>query len=441
MAKIIRSRFAKELDNTIANFVSCIEDDKHFALQDVDGSIAHAMMLASQGVIPKPAANKIISSLKEIKKLVNNNGFKLDPALEDVHMNIEGMLKEKIGDDANYLHTARSRNDQVALDIVLYTIEAAKKTLKQIGALETSIAKCALKNMKAVMPTYTHLQRAQPALFSHILSSFVASLERDRNKMNWIINNHSVSPLGAGASIGTSLNISPSLSASLCGLKGVFANSIDAVSNRDCLSDYVYGTTLTFIHLSQIAETLIIWSSTEFGFISLPDDICTGSSIMPQKKNPDAIELIRAKAAKAVGDLCGLLGMLKALPAGYNRDLQETKPLLISSEQSLLSALKVMQITFEKLEINRDKMLAACDESIFATDLVETMVNKGMAFRQAYSLVAKSIKEGKFGSLAKKYGMSTDPYKSACSKTSGGGTAPQNVEKFLGGIVKNVRNV
>lgn len=437
MAKIIRGRFNKNLNPTVEKFVGCVEVDKHLAVQDVDGSIAHVKMLSKQKIIPAGSAEKIVTGLRKIRDEVAAGRFRLDPACEDIHMNVENSLRNIIGDDADYLHTARSRNDQVALDLVLFTVESAQKTGRDIRRLQKSIAKCGLKNIRAVMPSYTHLQRAQPVLFAHVLGSFVSALGRDKIKMSFIANGSSVSPLGACALTGTSLNIDPEYTARLAGLKGAFSNSVDAVTNRDYICDYIYAASMTCTHLSQIAETLIIWSSSEFGFISLPDDICTGSSIMPQKKNPDALELIRAKSAVAAGALSSALGILKALHVGYNRDLQETKPLLISTARAVTESLEIMRLTFDKLSVNSKRMAAAIDKSVYATDVAEAMVKEGMRFRSAYNAVANAVRNGGFEDLASKYGVEFDPYKSVSLKKSPGGTNPKEVERFLKEVIAN----
>lgn len=438
---VLRSRFEKPVNELIADFVQCVEDDANFALQDVQGSIAHVQMLSKQGIIPRKTADRLVLTLQGIEQKIRNGEFTLDPAMEDVHMNIESKLKEIVGDDADYLHTARSRNDQVALDITLHTVTAAKKTASAIRRLQKSIAKRALAYKKAVMPGYTHLQRAQPVLFAHALASFISALERDRAKMDFVANLHSVSPLGAAALTGTSLDIDPKSSAQNCGLNDVFTNSIDAVSNRDAICDYVYSAALTYAHLSQIAETLVIWSSSEFQFIKLPDEVCTGSSIMPQKRNPDALELVRAKAAVAAGNLSAILGILKGLPLGYNRDLQETKGILVSTERSILNALAVLQFTFNKMIANVNRMREACDKSIFATDVAEAMVKMGIPFRQAYQTVATAIKKGNFEELARHAGVSLNPKDSVALKTSPGGTNPAGVEAYLRRVLKNAKSV
>lgn len=439
--KVLRTRFEKPVDQVIADFVQCIDDDASFALQDVQGSISHVQMLSKQGIIPKKTADKLVLALQGIEQKIKNGEFTLDAALEDVHMNVETKLKEIVGEDADYLHTARSRNDQVALDIVLHTIAAAKKSSAAVRKLQKCIAKRGIACRKAVMPGYTHLQRAQPVLFAHVLASFVAALERDRARMDFAASLHSVSPLGAAALTGTSLDIDPKASAQNCGLNGAFTNSIDAVSNRDAICDYVYAAALAYVHLSQIAETLIIWSSSEFQFIKLPDEICTGSSIMPQKRNADALELVRAKSAAAAGNLSAILGILKGLPAGYNRDLQETKGILIATERSILNAFAVMQVTFNKMNANFFKMREACDKSIFATDVAEAMVKMGIPFRQAYQAVATAIKKGNFEELAKHAGVSLDPKDSVALKTSPGGTSPAAVEAYLRRVMKNAKSV
>ncbi|MCS6884274.1 MAG: argininosuccinate lyase [Acidobacteriota bacterium] len=430
--KVLRDAFCKDLDELVAEFVSCIEDDKYLLECDIRGSLAHVAMLEHKGLITPQQAANIRSGLETIL----TEGLELRPEYEDVHMNVEKRLEELIGQDALLLHTARSRNDQVALDLRLY-VESQRQTVRRgLKALQATLLAQAERYVDCPMPGYTHLQRAQVVSFSHVLLAFYEAFERDHNRFDITL----VSPLGACASAGTSLPIEPEYTAKLLGAQ-VFQNSIDAVSDRDFAVDFVYACAMTATHLSQMAETLIIWCSSEFNFIKLPDEVTTGSSIMPHKKNPDCLELVRGSAGQFIGELVNLLTTLKGLPVGYNRDLQSTKPTVIRAAKKLIDMLKVCTLVVAKLTVNKEAMLAAAsDKSLYAVDLVEALVRAGVPFREAHSKVAKACALGKLSEELETYGLKAealaDPARSLAAKSSHGSPSPEKIAERIAYLKK-----
>ncbi|MEW6736595.1 MAG: argininosuccinate lyase [Acidobacteriota bacterium] len=435
MVQTLRKAFTKLVDERILKYVASIEDDKYLLACDVQGSLAHVAMLKKIGIISATQAAKIKQGLKKIL----DTGLDLKLEYEDVHMNVEKRLEELIGIDAKLLHTARSRNDQVALDLRLFVAEQQKKLRIALGELCQALVTKAEKHLDVLMPGYTHLQHAQVVLFSHVLLSFREALRRDIDRLTTKL----VSPMGACALAGTAIPIDPMFTAAQLGAQSVFTNSIDAVSDRDFAAEFLFAGSLVAVHLSQLAENLILWCTEEFSFIKLPDELTTGSSIMPQKKNPDCLELVRGRTGQAIGELVNLLVTLKALPLGYNRDLQETKPPVIRVSKTLLDSIMVCTMAITKMSVNKETMLkATSDEFLFATDIVEHLVTQGLPFRDAHSKVAEIVKFGKkFSQLTiaewKKFGI--DPSivkllnsaKSVAARKSYGGTAPQQVKVQL----------
>jgi|AGTN01.2.fsa_nt_gi argininosuccinate lyase len=451
--KALRKGFQQTLDPKVTSFVSSSKEDHALIEVDIKGSLAHAKMLNQCGLIDEETYKQITVGLAAIMQEFVGSENCLQECYEDVHMNVEERLRELIGEKANYLHTARSRNDQVALDLRLFIVEKTEQILELLDNLQVAIASSANKNSKAVMPGYTHLQRAQPILFAHALMAFHQMIVRDAERFSQNLPRAAVSPLGAGALVGTSLPIDPKSCAELLGLPNVFANSIDAVSDRDFILDFAYAATATGIHLSQIAETLIIWATSEFNFIKLPDSLTTASSLMPQKKNPDVLELVRAKSGTLLGNLVSVFTILKGLPQGYNRDLQETKLNAITTASVIEEALSVMVLVFEGLSIKDESMVeAASDPSLFATDIVEYLVSKGMPFRQAHGVVSVIAKQTEkpmdlftlselkaFCELFDEdYFSCFDPMQSANAKCSEGGTGKAQVEKAVSSALKNL---
>jgi len=438
--QVLRKAFKQQLDQAVTEFVASVEADKALIEVDIQGSIAHAEMLTSAGLLTQFQGDQIIHGLKKILTEVQEGIFVLNPEFEDVHMNVEKRLEQIIGENALRLHTARSRNDQVALDVKLFVLAQINSVKTLVKKLQCALAEAGLNNIDVVMPGYTHLQRAQPVLFAHAMHAFIEQLERDYSRFGDAARRASVCPLGAGAQAGTSLPIDPHQSAALLGFDCAFTNSIDAVSDRDFVAEFLFASSLTAVHLSQLAETLIIWASQEFGFVTFSDAVTTASSLMPQKKNPDPVELVRAKSGAMFGELINILTILKGLPLGYNRDLQETKPPAIRVAKELSSALKVMTVAIENMTVNADKtLLAASDPDMITTDLVEYLVRKGVPFRQAHEQVSQltafartaktpisSLDLGEYQSFAKEFETDVfdlfDPAVSVLAKVSHGST-------------------
>ena len=385
MSKNLRERLGKT-DAFNASFVASVKDDARLVREDVLGSMAHAKMLARRGLITARERDAILRGLAKILR----NGLELDPAYEDVHMNVERAL----GPAGAKLHTGRSRNDQVALDLRLWTVAAIDRLSAALIVARTALVDLASRHEHTLLPGTTHLQHAQPLVFAHVLLAWHDALGRDHGRLTDARRRAAISPLGAGALAGSTLPIDPAFTAKELGM-GVFTNSLDAVSDRDFAVEAAAATALLMVHLSQVAEMLVLWSAPEFGFVSLPDDLCTSSSLMPQKKNPDMIELVRGKAGRAVGALVNLLTTLKALPVGYNRDLQETKPALFDAFDAAEGSLAAVTKAVERLEVNVEKMRAqGSDPAMLATDLAEYLVRKGVAFRDAHGAVGRLMRHG-----------------------------------------------
>ncbi len=390
--KVLRKAFKQELDQLVSKFVNSIDADRHLIQTDIKGSRAHAKMLAAKGLISKHDANAIDAGLCELAAEYESGELELIADFEDVHMNVEKQLEKKIGSAAARLHTGRSRNDQVALDTRLFVAEKTDSLCESITKLQLGLVEKAQTHIDVVMPGYTHLQRAQPVLFAHALHAFVEMLERDFQRLQDSLKRTKVSPLGAAAFAGSSLDIDPKLSAELLGFDSSFANSIDAVCDRDFVLEFLSAACICATHLSQLAETLIIWASSEFSFIAFKDNVTTASSLMPNKKNPDPVELVRGKTGSIAGELVNVLVTLKALPLGYNRDLQEVKPAIINAYETLSGCLEVMEVVIESLLVKEAEMLqAASDSFLAATDLAEYLVRKGVPFRQAHEAVSEFI--------------------------------------------------
>lgn len=389
---LLRKRFKQPLNPTVADFITSVKDDEALIASDLEGSMAHCAMLAEQHLISQEQADNIMHGLQQIKQATVTGSFKLKKEFEDVHMNVESELQRLIGKDALRLHTARSRNDQVALDFRLYVVAQVKQIVPLIRGLQQALVQQAARHEGVVMPGYTHLQRAQPVLFSHAFLAFFEMLNRDCQRFEQAAKRASVSPLGAGAQAGSSLPVNPRASALKLGFSDIFSNSIDAVCDRDFAVEFLMAACLLSTHLSQLAETLIIWNTAEFNFVQFSDSVTTSSSLMPQKKNPDPVEIVRGKTGIAVGELVSLLVTLKGLPLGYNRDLQESKAPVIRVANEVAAALQVMRCVIEAIEINQSAMLkAASDALLMATDLVEYLVKKGVAFREAHEAVAEAV--------------------------------------------------
>ncbi|MGL5206234.1 MAG: argininosuccinate lyase [Acidaminococcaceae bacterium] len=401
MAKLWGGRFSKNTNELVDAFNASIEFDKRLYHEDIRGSIAHARMLARAGIIPEADAEEIVKGLNQILADIEAGNFSFEVSLEDIHMNIEARLTERIGSAGARLHTARSRNDQVALDMHMYM----KREVVEIGELllkfEQVLLTVAKEHEKTLMPGYTHLQRAQPITFAHHLLAYFNMLQRDFRRLQGVWAGADIMPLGAGAIAGTTFPIDRFDVASQLNFADVYANSMDAVSDRDYVLEFLSFASILMMHLSRLSEEVCLWSSTEFSFIELDDAFATGSSMMPQKKNPDIAELVRGKTGRVYGHLQAMLVTAKGLPLTYNKDLQEDKEGLFDAIDTIKFSLAVYSDMIATMKVNVDKMEQAVSKDFSnATDLADYLVRKGLPFRQAHEVVGKcvayAIKAGKF---------------------------------------------
>jgi len=392
--KLWGSRFAKKTNALTDKFTSSILFDKRLAKYDCLGSIAHAKMLARQNIIPRSDAALIVRGLNSILMDLKKGNFKFDPNAEDIHSNIQEVLTKKIGKAAFKLHTARSRNDQIALDIKMYIKDEIEALAKLITELQKAILKLGKANINVIIPGYTHLQVAQCVLLAHHLLSYIEGLERDKGRLSDAKERADSMPLGACAFSGTGLPIDRNFVAKELGFKNVTANSIDSVSDRDFIIEVLAGLSILSVHLSRMAEDLILWSTKEFSFIDIDFSFCTGSSIMPHKKNPDILELIRGSVGKIQGDLSSVLILMKGLPSSYNRDLQLDKPALFDAIDTVENMLEVFIPLFENIIIEKEAIAAKLnDESLFSVDIVEYLIKKGISYRQAHDIVGRLVRD------------------------------------------------
>lgn len=390
---VLRDRFEHPLNPEVQRFLSSVVADARLVPFDLEGSRAHARMLARVGLLDAQEAGKILSGLDQIQADWQAGRWKLDPLREDVHLNVEGRLEELIGPVARKLHTGRSRNDQVALDLRLYARSEGAAILQALEALQQSLQRKALEYATTAVAAYTHLQPAQPIFFGKILDGYRAALGRDRERFEQLLGRVNVSPLGAGAVAGSTLPLDPAFSAAELGMT-VFSNPVDAVADRDFAVEFLFASSLALTHLSQLAEQLIFWATRESGLLELADAVCTTSSMMPQKRNPDVLELVRAKAAVVTGLVGAALGVLKAQPMGYNRDLQELKPLVFQAADETRSCLGVLVPVIEGLLLRQDRAEEAVrNPELLATDLAEYLVRKGVPFRDAHGIVGRIMRE------------------------------------------------
>jgi argininosuccinate lyase len=431
-------RFSQKPAETVKNYTQSVSFDARLYPHDIAGSVAHAKMLAKIGILSSDEAKKIERALREIEKEIASGKFAFDPALEDVHMNIETALVKKIGDTGKKLHTARSRNDQIALDLRLFMRAEISNFQSQIRNLQKSLVHFAEKNAKIVIPGYTHLQRAQPVPLAHHALAYVEMLERDHARLADCAKRANVCPLGSGAIAGSTLPLDREFVAKELGFDSVTHNSMDAVSDRDFIVEFLADAALIAAHLSRLAEDFVLWSSAEFGFITISDAYTTGSSLMPQKKNPDIAELARGKSGRVFGNLVAMLTILKGLPMTYNRDLQEDKLALFDTVDTVGATLEILAAMVEHTRVNAKKCAeAASDPLLLATDLVDFLVKNGTPFREAHhkvgELVAESERSGKpFPEIvAKKLGKNAakilDLNTALANRTAIGAPSPQNV--------------
>ncbi|KOR32826.1 argininosuccinate lyase [Achromatium sp. WMS3] len=449
-------RFNEPTDVFVEAFTASVDWDKRLYSQDIQGSIAHATMLAQQGILSTYERDAIINGLQRIKERIEQGTFQWSPSLEDVHMNIEAALIQDIGDIGKKLHTGRSRNDQVATDIRLYLREEIGLIREEIRLLRLALLDLATEEVATIMPGFTHLQTAQPITFGYHLMAWQAMLARDDERLLDCSKRLNQSPLGAAALAGTSYPIDRDYTASLLGFTGPTNNGLDTVSDRDFAIEFTAVSSIIMLHLSRYAEELILWSSQQFNFIQLADSFCTGSSIMPQKKNPDVPELIRGKSGRVFGHLMALLTLMKGQPLAYNRDNQEDKEPLFDTVDTLKSCLHVFAALIPELQANRENMYAAAQRGhATATDLADYLVKRGIPFRDAHKIVGQAVAHAERNDidlaaldLAVLQGFSPliqeDVLQiltlegSIAARNHVGGTAPQQVQEAIAHVRKQI---
>jgi len=440
----------------VDSFTSSFSVDRRLYAFDIEGSIAHCQMLAKQGIVPKREAGRIVRALREIKREFDEGRFRAVPTDEDVHMAVERRLIEKIGAVGGKLHTARSRNDQVALDLRLYLRHMIGELQQRLDDLIRALATLAERHPDTIMPGYTHLQQAQPVLFAHHLLAYVEMLERDTGRLDDCLRRANVLPLGCGALAGTTFPIDRRFVARLLGFPEVSQNSLDTVGDRDFVAEFLAASAILGVHLSRLADELILWSSLEFGFIQLPDSFATGSSMMPQKKNADVAELVRGKTGRLYGNLVAILTTLKGLPLAYNRDLQEDKEPLFDSADTLTASIDILTELIPRLHVNSERMrtMAVAGHTL-ATELADYLATKGVPFRDAHSVVGAIVREA----IASDRGLEEFPVKelqrfspafgpdvrswldletAVRRRRAPGGTSPTNVRRRLRAIKKRL---
>jgi argininosuccinate lyase len=449
-------RFTEKTAASVEAFSGSIHFDMRLYRHDIAGSKAHAKMLAKVGLLSAADLQQILAGLTEIQSEIENNTFVFRPELEDIHMNIEKALVEKVGPAGEKLHTARSRNDQVSLDMRLYLREESRNLIELLTHAQKGFVSLAREYLGVVMPGYTHLQRAQPVMLSHHLLAYYEMFSRDKDRLADCLKRIIVLPLGSGALAGTSLPIDREFVARELDFPAISANSMDAVSDRDFILEFLAACALIQIHLSRFSEELVLWTSQEFNFAEIADRFCTGSSIMPQKKNPDIPELVRGKSGRVVGNLMAVLTVLKGLPLTYNRDLQEDKEPVFDTIDTVSRSLAVMTDLLSGLSFNRETLLSATEKGFMtATDLAEYLVRKNIPFRQAHGIVGQAVAFCIAGnrnlpdlSLEELQGFNNafeeDVFKvlgaegSAASRNTLGGTAVSQVTKALGKAEKDL---
>ena len=443
--KLWDGRFSEKTHRAVELFTASIDVDSRLYVYDIEGSIAHCKTLAKAGIISEDEASDLIEGLGAVKREIDRGEFQHDITLEDIHMHIEARLFQEVGKVAQKLHTARSRNDQVVLDVRLFLRDRTQQIIIRLAELKRVLVDMAASQIDVVMPGYTHMQHAQPVLLSHHFLAYYEMFKRDGQRLQDALKRIDVLPLGSAALAGTTYPIDRHYTAELLNFTTVSANSLDAVSDRDFVIEFLSAASICMVHFSRLSEELILWSSSEFAFIEIPDAFATGSSIMPQKKNPDVPELIRGKTGSVFGDLFAVLTMMKSLPLAYNRDMQEDKLPLFRTVDTLTDCIEITIQMLPKIAFNQEQMQRSASQGfINATDLADYLVVKGMAFRKAHGCVGKavgyaqtqakeldelSLKELKsFSSLIEK---DVYTYLSAdqmiARRTSFGGTAKDNV--------------
>jgi argininosuccinate lyase len=444
----IRGRFEKGMDERVRDYTMSVAFDRRLYRHDIAGSMAHARMLSKQGIITKEDAGLIQKELEAIRDEIEQGTFQFKEELEDIHMNIEARLIEKIGEAGARLHTARSRNDQIALDMRLYVKEKIEETRDGLKGLQKALLDLAGKNVDVVMPGYTHLQRAQPVLLAHHLLAYFEMLQRDIERFQDCKKRTDVLPLGSGALAGVAHAIDRDFLAKELGFSKVSTNSMDAVSDRDFVIEYQAAASIAMMHLSRFAEEIVLWSTAEFGFIEVDEAFATGSSIMPQKKNPDVAELARGKTGRVYGHLMAILTTMKGLPLSYNRDLQEDKEGLFDAVDTLVSTLDVLAAMTAGIRVDGHRTRRAAGEDYtLATDIADYLVKKGVPFRRAHAAVGSLVRYAVDGGKAlsdldigeyKQFSSEFDDdvksitvESSLAARNAPGGTAPEQVAKAL----------
>ncbi|URZ87265.1 argininosuccinate lyase [Floricoccus penangensis] len=392
--KLWGGRFEESVSDWVEEFGASISFDQKMARQDLQGSLAHVTMLAKTGILTEAEAEKIKDGIKAVEEKYEAGQIEFTVANEDVHMNMESYLHDQIGLVAGKLHTARSRNDQVATDMHLYLRDVLHQTIEKLHTLRTTLVQISETHIETIMPGYTHLQHAQPISFAHHLMAYYQMLTRDAERFTFNLEHTNISPLGAAALAGTTFPIDRKLTADLLDFARPYENSLDAVSDRDFILEFLSNSSILMMHLSRFCEEIILWCSNEFKFISLSDSFSTGSSIMPQKKNPDMAELIRGKTGRVYGDLVGLLTVMKSLPLAYNKDLQEDKEGMFDAAKTILTSLDVMNGMLETMTVNKDIMEKSTKSDFSnATELADYLAAKGLPFREAHEIVGKLVLE------------------------------------------------
>ncbi|MGG0657520.1 argininosuccinate lyase [Rummeliibacillus pycnus] len=390
--KLWGGRFQKSAEQWVDEFGASIGFDQQLVTEDLEGSIAHVTMLGETGILDQDEVSTIKDGLEQLKVKAQNNELTFSVANEDIHLNLEKMLIDLVGPVGGKLHTGRSRNDQVATDMHLFLKKRVKEVVELIAKFQEAIVNQAEANIDTLAPGYTHLQRAQPISFAHHLMTYFWMLERDKERFSESLKRIDISPLGAGALAGTTFPIDREMSAKLMGFSSVYQNSMDAVSDRDFIVEFLSNSSLLMAHLSRFAEEIILWSSEEFKFIELDDAFSTGSSIMPQKKNPDMAELIRGKAGRVYGNLMGLLTVLKGIPLAYNKDMQEDKEGMFDTLHTIVGALKIFEGMIRTMTVAKETLNKAVQQDFSnATELADYLATKGMPFREAHAVTGKLV--------------------------------------------------
>lgn len=441
-------RFERKTDDLMKRFNDSIGFDQRIYAADIEGSIAYAGALAEAGLITEEERDALTTGLKQVRAEFDEGTFEIKQGDEDIHTAVERRLGELVGEVAGKLHTGRSRNDQVATDLRLYLLDEIAELEGAVGDLQRAIVEQAEAHLGRMMPGYTHLQQAQPILFSHWLMSFFWKLERDRERLVDVTARTRVCPLGGGALAGNPFEIDREALAEALGFDSAAENSVDAANDRDFVVEFLAWAALTQVHLSSLAEDLILWANQAFGFIELDDAYATGSSLMPQKKNPDSLELLRGKSGRVIGHLTGMLTTLKGLPTAYNKDLQEDKEGLFDVIDTLKMALPIATGVIRTMEVRGDQMEAALDEAMLATDLADYLVRKGVPFRQSHYVVGQAVRRAeRLGCSLEELSVTEyqaihpafaedvhdvfDFRRSVEARSAKGGTAPSAVEKQI----------